>query len=145
MRDKIVFFILGGLLATIAYSVGDNNSNAQSLKTGITDFNEIQCKSLKVFGEIQCHTLRIFDSAHKSGVMSLDFNEGRGPHITLGNINRNGGVVEISAENDGASFRMMTSDQVLHKMSGRGLFVSVKEDGTGISVEGKLEAILPDE
>ena len=61
MRDRIVFFVLGALLATIAYFAGDmNNLSAQGEVTHIEKLSVGELtvdKTLIVGDEVKCHRL----------------------------------------------------------------------------------------
>ena len=78
MKDKIVFFILGSLLATIAYITGDLETLTAQDKT--LELQTLRCKSLFVddvliVGEKEDGAtikLMTLDGAHKTAWIKLD-------------------------------------------------------------------------
>ncbi|MCY4554355.1 MAG: hypothetical protein OXC79_11850 [Candidatus Poribacteria bacterium] len=135
MRDKVVFFILGAVLATIAYTIGDNNSDAQSVRTGIKEFDEIQCRKLTVFGEIQGSSIRVMDPINKSGFITIDFHDDKGPILTLSSANKKGGIIILSVSDNQADLSVSTVDRLFDLKNGLSLITT--EKGSGIVIEGK--------
>ena len=75
MRDRIIFFVLGALLATLAYFAGDMQLSAHNTEIKgmqIIDkllVREIQAKSILV-GYSDTYQIRI-DANHKGAILSL--------------------------------------------------------------------------
>ena len=94
MREKIVFFILGAVLATIAYFVGGINA-----QTNLKTYDEIQCRKLTVFGEVTVPKLLVMDPINKSGFITIKFNQD-GPVLTIMSADDEGGVISLNASSD---------------------------------------------
>lgn len=124
--ERITFIFVGFLIATVSYIVGNHQQNvdAQDVHLGVTMFEEIQCRKL-----------RIMDPIHKSGYMLFDFNEDNGPVLTLVNMSAKGGLASLSASNNTADLTLTTKDRLSEKSGG--LFFIVNYEGSGISIEGK--------
>ncbi len=134
MKEKIVFFIFGAVLATIAYTIGDNNSNAQNFRAGITEFDEIQCRKLTVFSEIQASKLMVYDPINESGAITLDFSE-YGPIMTIANFDENSGVVFIQALRGSAEMSLTTRDKLANLK--KGLSLVARRNGSEVTIEGE--------
>ena len=134
MREKIVFFILGAVLATIAYTIGDNNSDAQNFRAGVTEFDEIQCRKLTVFGEIQANEIMVMDPIRKTGFIKIGFDKD-GPTLNLMNTDNKGGIISLSASNDSAQVILSTVDRI--KAVKGGMSLTVTDKASGIVIEGE--------
>ena len=135
MREKIVFFILGALLATIAYSAGSaGRISAQDFHFGITRFDEIECNKL-----------RVLDPTHRSGMIQLGFHDEKGPTMHLMSSNKkSGGVFTVSASDNGLYLIMSANtigEKTILKELTSGTLIVVDSNGTAISVEGESTRI----
>ena len=121
MREKIVFFVLGALLATFAYAIGNANKvDADYGKKGTYDFlsvSHIEADSIRVADNVTLTKSGIFIGSAETNSKSLIrlFVEEGVPHIILynGDDKKTSSAVMLSAYPIIPLFQLVGEDRKL--------------------------------
>ena len=119
MMERLIFLMVGAIIAALAYAVGiaDRNATAQ-LDTGI-------------FETVICNELIIMDGLEAKMVMSV--RDGI-PMFVIGSKRGEGGRIEIMAQGEGGMISITnTRDVDITK----GVFLGISDSGdTGLLIDG---------
>ena len=119
MMERLIFLMVGAIIAALAYAVGiaDRNATAQ-LDTGI-------------FETVICNELIIMDGLEAKMVMSVK--DGI-PMFVIGSKRGEGGRIEIMAQGEGGMISITnTRDVDITK----GVFLGISDSGdTGLLIDG---------